>query len=108
MVEYCGARYRTLNVLERILLDSALPRAGAQERYDDLVAEAKSRASTISRLDELFRLTVESKNMARLREADLLKGLAEDSKYEEDPKFDLTAVLEESRYWQVPFEKTNR
>lgn len=107
MVEYCGARYRTLNVLERILLDSAIPRAGAQERYDDLVAEAKSRASTISRLDELFRLTVESKNMARAREADLLKGLSDEAKYKEDPKFDLTGVFEESRYYRVPFEKTN-
>jgi len=107
MVEYCGARYGTLNVLERILLDSALPRAGAQERYDDLVAEANSRASTISRLDDLFRLTVESKNMARAREADLLKGLSEENKYKEEQKFDLTGIFEESRYYRVPFEKTN-
>merc|ERR1719289_506178 len=105
---YIGPLWGTLNVLERILVDSKLPRDGNQQRYDDLVAEADSRASTISRLDELFRLTVESKNMARMREADLLKGLSEDRKYEEDPKFDLTAVFEESRYWQGPFDKTDR
>jgi len=104
---YTGARWRTLNVLERILVDSILPRDGAQERYDDLVAEANSRASTISRLDQLFRLTVESKNMARMREATLLAGLAEDSKYPEEPKFDLTGVFEEARYWRVPFEDIN-
>jgi len=104
---YTGARWRTLNVLERILVDSAYPREGAQQRFDDLVAEANSRASTISRLDQLFRLTVESKNMARMREADLLAGLAEDSKYPEEPKFNLTGIFEEARYWRVPFEKTN-
>lgn len=104
---YTGARWRTLNVLERILVDSILPRDGAQQRYDDLVAEANSRASTISRLDQLFRLTVESKNMARMREADLLAGLAEADKYIEEPKFDLTGIFEEARYWRVPFEKTN-
>merc|ERR1719320_2062809 len=104
---YCGARWLTLNVLERILVDSVLDREGKKQRYDDLVAEADSRASTISRLDELFRLTVESKNMARMREADLLAGLSEDSKYREDPKFDLTGIFEEARYWRVPFEKTN-
>jgi len=104
---YVGPLWGTLNVLERILVDSVLPREGTQERYDALIAEANCRASTISQLDELFRLTVESKNMARLREADLLKGLAEDKKYPEDPKFDLTAVFEESRYFRVPFEKTD-
>jgi len=104
---YVGPLWGTLNVLERILVDSVLPREGTQERYDALIAEAKGRASTISQLDELFRLTVESKNMARLREADLLKGLSEDQKYPEDPKFDLTAVFEESRYFRVPFEQTN-
>lgn len=105
--DYTGSLWGTLNVLERVLVDSVLPREGTQERYDALIAESKNHASTISRLDELFRLTVESKNMARIREADLLKGLAEESKYEEDLKFDLTAVFEESRYWRVPFEETN-
>merc|ERR1719397_1047637 len=91
---YTGARWRTLNVLERILVDSAFPREGAQQRFDDLVAEANSRASTISRLDQLFRLTVESKNMARMREADLLAGVADEHKYPEEPKFDLTGIFE--------------
>merc|ERR550517_1392220 len=104
---YCGAKWLTLNVLERILVDSVVDREGKQQRFDDLVAEANSRASTISRLDSLFRLTVESKNMARMREADLLRGLSEGSKYKEDPKFDITGIFEESRYHRVPFEQTN-
>jgi len=104
---YTGSRWGTLNVLERILVDSVVIREGTQERFNDLVAESMSRACTISQMEELFRLTVESKHMARMRQSDLLADLADDAKKEAQGKFNLTVVLEEARYYDVPFEKTN-
>jgi len=106
LMGFTKSRWHTLNVLERILVDASCPRPGNDERYQDLLLEADAKPRSISRLDKLFRDTVESKNMARMREGSLLAEISTDAEPKKLPKFDLTNIFEESRYYQVSFENT--
>jgi len=108
LVQFSGPKWHTLNVFERILVEAAVPSPASQQRFDDLLAEAAGKPKSISHLDNLFRLTVESKNLARSREDILMAPIEENAKLGQEAKFDLTQVYEESRYSVIPWEETTK
>jgi len=105
---YREQKWHTLNCFERILVDATVPGPNAEKNFTEMIHESDSMPKSISRLDKLFRLTMESKNLARSREDALTAQIDEAAKVPKVPTFDITQIFEEARYSNVAWEDTTK